>query len=118
MPNVALMELLLEINAHLRSAFAWIGNTKLLGISLDIPAHLLIGAILGYWLTTKQWSARRVYLFILALELLKEAYDFPAILKNQEYLEPVKDVLITLLGVWIGRYLSQPVQENPANKPS
>lgn len=107
------MEFLVQANQLLRSVIAWIGHTEVLGVTLDIPAHILGGAAIYYVLAVKGVRPWVAALIVLGLELLKEGYDFSAVLHTGDYLEPVKDVFFTLLGAALGHYLSRPVGDPP-----
>lgn len=106
------MEILRQSNELLRAMIAWIGNTEILGITLDIPAHILAGGAIFYFLAVRRLPAWAAYLVVFALSLLKEYYDFSAVVHTGRYLEPLKDIVFTMLGAAIGHYLSRPVNKS------
>lgn len=105
------MEYLVELNGYVRAGIAWIGHTEFLGVSLDIPAHILGGAIIYYLLAVRGWRPWLCLLAVIVLEGMKEAYDYSAVVHSRDYLEPVKDIAFTLLGAGIGHWLSREVDE-------
>lgn len=98
-------------DSFVRPIFAWIGNTSVLGIPLDIPAHIFGGAILYYLLAIRGYRTWVCVFIVVLLECVKELYDLKAVLLSAEYLEPAKDFLVTLVGAGLGYYLSRPVEE-------
>lgn len=110
------MESLIELNDHLKYFFALVGNTKVGGVTLDIPAHIIVGAVIFYICAVRGMSTRKSFFIVLGLEILKEIYDITAVLHQGDYLEPFKDIFFTCLGVALGYYLSRPV--NLTKKPS
>jgi hypothetical protein len=103
------MDWLVKANNELRHLIAWVGKTHVAGVPLDIPAHLLVAAVL-YYLLAGKFRPRTCFLVVFGLALAKELYDLSALLHNRDYLEPVKDLAFTGIGIAIGRYLRKPVR--------
>jgi hypothetical protein len=99
-----------SINNSLRAVIAWIGQTEILGITLDIPAHFFIGAMLFYFLAMRGLRTLWCIVWLIVLALAKEAYDLSALLHHRDYLEPLKDLVVTGFGAWFGHYLSRQVK--------
>lgn len=79
----------------------YIANTSFLGIPLDIITHILVGALIFFFFRRKCFKRSWSYFFVVALAVQKELFDAHAIYLNQKYMEPVKDILVTVLGALI-----------------
>lgn len=85
---------------YVKDFFGAIATTKLWGtIPLDIVLHFILGALI-FWLLRK--LLKQTILFSLVILLLvalsKEAFDLGVVMRNQFYLEPFKDVIVTMAG--------------------
>lgn len=113
------METVNLINSYVRAVVAWIGHTSVLGITLDIPAHLFAAAVIYYLLAARGVRTLYCILVVALAELMKELYDLSALLHHGDYLEPLKDLFFTALGAWLGHFFSRKVEipdEIPAQK--
>jgi len=80
-------------------------HSHVFGIQADIPLHFFSGLLLYTLLVKLNWKASRMWICILMVALAKEVFDASAILKSTLYLEPVKDIFVTLMGSYCYRYL-------------
>jgi hypothetical protein len=84
----------------IRDFFGTIATTKLWGnIPLDVVLHFVLGALL-FWILTKllRKSIMASLLILLLIAISKELFDLGVVLRNYFYLEPFKDILITMVG--------------------
>lgn len=84
----------------LKDFFGAIATTKIGGIiPLDIVLHFFLGALI-YWFLTKflKQSVFFSLVILLLIALSKEAFDLGVVMRNQFYLEPFKDIIVTMAG--------------------
>jgi len=79
-----------------------IGHIDLLGMRSDLPLHFL-GGLFAFILFSKMkipspWN----WILVVFISLLKEFLDFHAVIKSEIWSEPFRDILITLLGAYLG----------------
>ncbi len=84
----------------IKDFFGAIATTKLWGvIPLDIVLHFVIGAMI-FWFFCQFFKKSILIplLLVFFIALTKEAFDLGVVMRNQFYLEPFKDIIITMLG--------------------
>lgn len=89
------MELLSSINRSIRILMAYIANTDIFGIKLDIFAHFIFGVLITVFLKKRKMSWPKIFLILLAVCLVKEIYDSFALTASLG--EAIKDTLVTLI---------------------
>jgi hypothetical protein len=90
---------------YLHSFFEFISHNNLFGIPLDIPAHLIVGAIASYYILRKTQSIKTCLISILLIALMKELYDQKVM--TNTLLENIKDITITMLPAFLLVYFHQ-----------
>jgi phosphatidylserine synthase len=73
----------------------YISHNQFMGVPLDIPAHLLVGAIMAVFLLKMTKNKRTILLLILSIALMKEAYDQEIMTNTLQ--ENIKDTVVTML---------------------
>lgn len=86
----------------IKEVLEYIATTDLFGIfPLDVIMHFVLGAIIFYVFLRLFKRLLPAFIGILALALLKEAFDWEIMMRTQLYFEPVKDILVTMVGASI-----------------
>ncbi|PCI27503.1 hypothetical protein COB52_04720 [Candidatus Kaiserbacteria bacterium] len=88
------------------SFFEWVASTSIYGLPLDIPAHLLVGLVIFLIARKSGSTAHTALAVVFAMALLKElTFDLRIWWTWGFYLEPIKDIIVSLLlpGVWMLR---------------
>lgn len=97
------------LNDYSKSFFSWFGKTYILGVPLNVPAHILVSGFLFYFLATRKIRTSYCLGIVLAICVCKELYDLSALIHNRDYLDPVRSMTSNFVGIAFGYYLSRPV---------
>lgn len=84
--------------------FSWFGNHSVLGIPLNLVAHLVVSALIAivliYW---RKWKPVNAMLFLIAVTLAKEVLiDSHALRYNQDYESRLNRAFLNWVGFGLG----------------
>lgn len=82
----------------LKAIFLWVNSHHISGIPLDIPSHLFVGLVIFVMCHFWGLGIRRSLLMVFMIAVMKEIHDYPAIVMSGMYLEPIKDIAMTVYG--------------------
>ena len=84
----------------------WIRTQEFMGIPGDIVAHFVIGALIGWVVYLVVGSDRKAVITILAASVAKEVFfDGYANFHQGMYFEPIKDIVISVVGAFLVLFL-------------
>jgi len=102
--------------SQIREILEFIAKTSLFGIfPLDIIMHFIVGASLLFLFLKTFKKLLPTFLGILFLAILKELFDWDIMMRNKFYFEPIKDIIVTLLGAVFLLFI---LRRNNREKPS
>jgi hypothetical protein len=85
----------------------WIRESSFFGIPMDIMAHFIIGAMLGWIAFMISGSKRNAIIFLWIAALGKEfILDFSSLMHMRHIFEPIKDLIISVVGGLFALYAS------------
>lgn len=86
----------------IKDILEYIATTHVLGFfPLDVIMHFVLGAIIFYFFLKVFGTQTFAYAGILLLAISKEIFDWEIMMRTQLYLEPVKDIVVTILGAYV-----------------